>query len=369
MKPIIAVPAILAIVYRAWSRNSLTPLGLFVATLTAVGHAIHPWSFSFTLLGVFFLAGTRVTKVKHDIKVRLTQSASGASGGEGPRTHVQVLANSLVALILTVLHAWVLSKRDVAQSQEDCWHRPSAKYPEDVLVVGIVANYVAVAADTFSSELGILASSSPRLITAPWRTVPRGTNGGVTLTGIIAGLAGSGLLAATAGLLLPFCAGTGATKRKIPGFGHIDEYSWDWQGKLGFVLAMTAVGLGGSLLDSIMGALVQASVVDVRTGKVVEGDGGNRVQLHSRKSWQVDGPASNTTGAKASLGQAQRRKGVESSGTEEKGESRRLEVGWDLLDNNGVNFAMAFAMSAAAMVGACIVWEIPLGAVVDSILN
>jgi uncharacterized membrane protein len=63
MKPWIAVPAILALVYRAWSKNSLTPLGIVVAVLTAIAHAIHPWSVFFALLVVFFLAGTAVTKV------------------------------------------------------------------------------------------------------------------------------------------------------------------------------------------------------------------------------------------------------------------------------------------------------------------
>lgn len=63
MKVWIAAPAILALVYRAWSRNSLTPLGIVVAALTAIVHAIHPWSAPFTLLVVFFLAGTTVTKV------------------------------------------------------------------------------------------------------------------------------------------------------------------------------------------------------------------------------------------------------------------------------------------------------------------
>jgi uncharacterized membrane protein len=63
MKPIFAVPAILALVYRAWSHKSLTPAGLVVAALTATLHALHPWNLPFVLLGVFFLAGTRVTKV------------------------------------------------------------------------------------------------------------------------------------------------------------------------------------------------------------------------------------------------------------------------------------------------------------------
>lgn len=63
MRPIIAVPAIGALVYRAWSKKSLTPAGLVAATLTAIAHAYHPWNLPFVLLCVFFLAGTRVTHV------------------------------------------------------------------------------------------------------------------------------------------------------------------------------------------------------------------------------------------------------------------------------------------------------------------
>lgn len=63
MNLILATAAILALVYRAWSRNSLTPLGIFTATLTAIAHAVHPWSVFFALLVVFFLSGTAVTKV------------------------------------------------------------------------------------------------------------------------------------------------------------------------------------------------------------------------------------------------------------------------------------------------------------------
>lgn len=89
MKAIIAVPATAALIYRAWSHKSLTPLGIAAATATAVAHAIHPWNLPFALLCVFFLAGTRVTKVKKDVKTTLTLSSRGSSGGEGPRTHVQ----------------------------------------------------------------------------------------------------------------------------------------------------------------------------------------------------------------------------------------------------------------------------------------
>ena len=63
MHPYIAIPATLALVYRAYSRNSLTPAGIITAAVTAVIHAIHPWSAFFALLVVFFLGGTAVTKV------------------------------------------------------------------------------------------------------------------------------------------------------------------------------------------------------------------------------------------------------------------------------------------------------------------
>jgi uncharacterized membrane protein len=151
MKPVIAVPAIAALVFRAWSRKSLTPVGIFTALITAVVHAIHPWSVCFTLLAVFFLAGTFATKVhtqpcvlraqkltwtqvKHEIKAKLTQSADGAAGGEGARNHIQVLANSLTASILILLHAWQLKKEGTYAKDDLCWRRGS-----DVLVVGIVA--------------------------------------------------------------------------------------------------------------------------------------------------------------------------------------------------------------------------------------
>ena len=52
------------------------------------------------------------------------------------------------------------------------------------------------AGDTWASELGTVLNISldskekPRLITQPWRHVPKGTNGGVSLVGSIASFAG-----------------------------------------------------------------------------------------------------------------------------------------------------------------------------------
>jgi hypothetical protein len=67
MKAIIAVPVTLAMVYRALSHKSLTPAGCVAALLTAIVHAVHPWNLPFALLIVFYLAGSRVTKVGKNI--------------------------------------------------------------------------------------------------------------------------------------------------------------------------------------------------------------------------------------------------------------------------------------------------------------
>ncbi|KAK0765416.1 hypothetical protein N5P37_001349 [Trichoderma harzianum] len=369
MKPVIAVPAIAALVLRAWKKKSLTPAGLVAATVTAIAHAYHPWNLPFVLLVVFFLAGTRVTHVKENVKASLTVSAKGTSGGEGPRTHVQVFANSLVASILSVLHARQLHARAAA------FKTPGAPEPNgsmcyswggDLFIVGIIANYAAVAADTFSSELGILSKSEPRLITSlTLRKVPRGTNGGVTLLGLGAGLLGSLTIVTSSMLFLPVCNELTVSKR-----GGGDP--WTADNRRLFMGFLVLWGTLGSVLDSFLGAIFQRSVKDVRTGKIVEGDGGSRVLVSS----EAEG-SEKRADIKASLqhaGGASESAVDESSETTDKFDpknkhrkpsfgdeqpSRVVENGWDLLDNNDVNFLMAVTMSVSGMAVASWYWGLP----------
>lgn len=134
------------------------------------------------------------------------------------------------------------------------------------------SNYAAVAADTFSSELGILSKSNPRLITSlTLREVPPGTNGGVTATGLLAGVFGAFTVALTSAVLLPF---------DLSG-NHTDGSGLYVKERALWTLAMTAWGALGSVLDSVLGSLLQASVVDKTTGKVVEGNGGRKVSTYS----------------------------------------------------------------------------------------
>ncbi|ODM19615.1 hypothetical protein SI65_04600 [Aspergillus cristatus] len=358
MKPILAIPAISLLVYRAWSRKSLTPLGLIAAALTAVAHAVHPWSAPFALLVVFYIGGTKATKVKHDIKARKTLSATGSGGGDGQRNHIQVLANSIVASVLILWHTWILKG-----SGDNGFSLGRVTPMADVVAVGIVANYAAVAADTYSSELGILSKSPPRLITSlSLRVVPPGTNGGVTAKGLQAGALGAFTVAVTSAVLLPFRL-TGSDEL------YVKE-------RLLWVLAVTGWGALGSLLDSILGGLLQASVVDKRTGKVVEGTGGRKVLIHpssslpggtSEASSGLQGSSENlrlrqteTLANTATLrgSRATQSSVGESAGRahDEEHESRRVESGRDWLDNNGVNVLMAVLMSFGGMGVASLLW-------------
>ncbi|KAJ4419892.1 hypothetical protein N0V82_004715 [Gnomoniopsis sp. IMI 355080] len=360
MKATIAAPALGLMIYRAHSRNSLTPGGLVAATLTGIAHAVHPWNLPFVLLCVFFLAGTRVTHIKEDIKAKLTTSSRGSSGGEGPRNHVQVFANSLVASILSLLHAYQLHHRatnpDTLLTQSTGSHAaPSLcfSWGGDVLVIGIIANYAAVAADTFSSELGILARGPPRLITSPtFRKVPPGTNGGVTLTGLGAGLLGSMIMVTTAMFFIPFCSDKTAGKL---GGGR----PWTQAEYRSLMGGLTIWGALGSLLDSVLGGLLQRSVKDARTGKIVEGDGGEKVLVSSPPGKKPNKPTEKPSSAAEEVEgkdeyDPKNRHRKASFGPDRP--SRVVESGWDILDNNDVNFLMAFTMSLGAMVVAAWHW-------------
>jgi uncharacterized membrane protein len=192
------------------------------------------------------------------------------------------------------------------KSDDACLVKPSIRSTwADLLPYGIFAQYAAVAADTLASELGILAQEQPVLVTDVMallsfkpKRVPRGTNGGVTTLGTVAGLGGAALMAVTALMLTPFCGG------------------WTYADKLLLVAAMTVWGGLGSLLDSILGGLLQASVVDAKSGRVVEGEGGLRV-AYSQSGGQTD--------------------------------ERKLLNGQDILDNNGVNALMAGSMTVGAL--------------------
>lgn len=189
----------------------------------------------------------------------------------------------------------------------------------------------------------------------------------MTLTGLVAGLGGSVLLSLTASVLLPFCPPTSSISPEGGG--------WGLSSKLSFTLGIAFAGFVGTLLDSLLGATLQASVVDVRSHKIIEGDGGRRVPvrrgssssgspLRPSASSSPSSAAATTSAVDVAAVKARAGSIAPSSAAEGQkqgvgmGESRKIVTGRDWLSNNGVNVAMAGLTSAGAMGVAGVVWGV-----------
>ncbi|RWW85361.1 hypothetical protein BHE74_00005944 [Ensete ventricosum] len=149
---------------------------------------------------------------------------------------IQVLSNSIIATILVVIFARITQGHDRCLDSKD-------STVVTALLGGIVGHYACCNGDTWSSELGMLSSTQPRLITT-FKKVRKGTNGGVTVHGLLAAAAAGfviGVAFALVGLVTTECSADVA-KRQL------------------FVVPIAAAaGLFGSLIDSLLGATLQFS--------------------------------------------------------------------------------------------------------------
>ncbi|XP_073107135.1 protein PGR isoform X2 [Elaeis guineensis] len=149
---------------------------------------------------------------------------------------VQVLANSAIATILVVLVA------KMTGGKERCLDTKESTLITG-LIGGIIGHYACCNGDTWSSEIGMLSNAQPRLITT-FKTVRKGTNGAVTVEGLLAAAAAGfviGLTYVIVGLLTVECA-----------------HDVIWRQLLVIPVA-AAAGLCGSLIDSLLGATLQFS--------------------------------------------------------------------------------------------------------------
>ncbi len=211
--PLIQIPigfllaGIIAIL--AWKVGSLSSSGAWAALVTGgliFGMGGLPWAL---LLLAFFISSSALSKA---FKMRKAGLAEKFSKGDR-RDWGQVMANGALGAAVAVGYF-------IPPHYQWLW----------IAFSGAMA---AVNADTWSTELGVLSPVAPRMITSG-QVVDRGTSGGVTIIGTLSALAGAALIGLVAVISNP-----------VP--------RW----LLGLAIIIMA-GLVGALVDSILGATVQA---------------------------------------------------------------------------------------------------------------
>lgn len=232
--------------YKKQSLNQAGAIAAFVVAATAFSCSFRS---GMTLIA-FYGTGSKLTKVGSTQKQQLEQDY-GKSKGRGAK---QVLACSLVAVICSVWRRLVVGTDSRLYFITEASSGTRGLLLGNRLTLAYVAFFACCAGDTWASELGILSQTPPRLITQPWKQVPPGTNGGVSTIGLLASAAGGACMGLCHALFLMDGSSLAARMTEL----------------VALLVMGTLAGLGGSLLDSLLGATVQATYYDVEEDIIVK---------------------------------------------------------------------------------------------------
>jgi uncharacterized protein (TIGR00297 family) len=203
----------------AWRLHALSNSGAWAAFLTGgliFGLGGIPWAI---LLLTFFITSSALSRAFARRKAALSEKFSKGS----TRDWAQVFANGGLGSLLALTYG-------LLPGQPWAW----------VAFAGAMA---AVTADTWATEMGVLSTVPPRLI-SNGKPVERGTSGGITRMGTLSASGGAALIGA---VFTAFSYQQSA----------ISQIS-SWKGFLLLWVIIIIGGLAGALFDSLLGATVQA---------------------------------------------------------------------------------------------------------------
>ncbi len=219
----LALAGLIALV--AYRRGSLSRSGALGAVLIgATIFGLGGWAWG-TLLVVFFVSSSFLSHYKEQRKAALAEKFSKGSR----RDLAQTLANGGAGALIVIAHAL---------------------WPSPLWWAAFVGAIASVNADTWATELGVLNRARPRLITT-LREAEAGTSGAVSAAGTLAALGGAALIGLTAAGFDLAAGGAPARALALAGAGAL-------------------AGLAGSLIDSWLGATVQAIYLCEACGKETE---------------------------------------------------------------------------------------------------
>lgn len=212
---VLAVALIGVYTYR---KDMLNATGAFTAF--AMGALIVLFTSLWWLLLLFALLGLGSAATRWKFKEKQSRKVSEKQGGR--RSTRNVIANGAAPAILAV----------AAPLIADTWG-------PNVAAVAYVSAIAVAAADTFASEFGSLARKVYLITT--WREVPAGVDGGVSLPGQVAALAG-GLAISLLGVLFLGVLTTDHLRMSLN--------AWT-------ILLPVAMGFFGCQVDSVLGATLE----------------------------------------------------------------------------------------------------------------
>lgn len=211
-----------------------------------MGHSIllSNYCLGITLVVCFF-ATSYSTRYKKKIKSGY-ESETDNINSEGGRTWVQVISNVGFPSLMILLKLEFYSSGELFINFESTL----ADYWSSWFLIAALGGMSSALGDTLSSELGPLSSEEPILIINPAKIVPKGTNGGVTIAGLLAASLGGVLIGVAAFLAQSIFLGVATSQWPI-------------------ILFCTYAGLIGSVIDSVLGATLQYSGYDHLKKRIV----------------------------------------------------------------------------------------------------
>jgi uncharacterized membrane protein len=251
-----------------YSKNSLSISGSIAAFF--VGFVSFSCSYRFgIMLILFYYSSSKLTKWKQDLKAKLEEDY--AVGGQ--RNWMQVFASSILATLLAVAYYKFcgedqhinFGEPDVIRDNIDfLYFKVNRDSLASILWAVYISHYATANADTWASELGILSNREPRLVTSLFlRTVPRGTNGGMSVLGTLASAAG--------GLFIGIVFWCFSFILEVISLAPTDVSVASAKSVQYPVLLYSLLcGLLGSLVDSILGATLQATYYSVERKCIVK---------------------------------------------------------------------------------------------------
>ncbi|XP_052777177.1 transmembrane protein 19-like [Mya arenaria] len=244
------IALVVPILISQWSlrRQSLDISGAVAACVVGFIMTISNLGFFSALLS-FFIAGSKVTKFRAQQKKSIEEDFK--EGGQ--RNWIQVFCNGGIAAQLAFLYLLEVGCTEKLIDFE-------RYYIASWLSIAVMGSLCCSCGDTFSSEIGsVFGKSKTAWLITTFQSVPKGTNGGISVIGTLASFVGGAVVSVAFYLTLVLVANEDYLTSSPP------------QWPLIFVGGMC--GLLGSIIDSFLGATLQYSGYDKSSGRIVNKPG------------------------------------------------------------------------------------------------